>query len=370
MKLFSCVCDQILFFESVSCTRCGRALAFLPDRAVVTAVVADDTHGATGGGPALWRVAADGGDGPRYRLCRNYREHAVCNWAVPAGDSEEYCRACRLNQVIPNLADGDARQAWNRLEIAKRRLVYTLLDLGLPVDSKAADPERGLAFAFLKEETAPGAARVLTGHNQGLVTINIAEANDPWRERMRVQMGETYRTVLGHFRHETGHYYWRRLIDGSTFVSAFRERFGDERADYAGAQERHYRDGPPADWQQRFVSAYASTHPWEDWAETWAHYLHMVDTSETARAHGLALEARPVPEGPSQPAIALRRLDRRSFDDLASGWLPLTLALNSLNRSMGLPDPYPFVLSDAALAKLRFMHEVIEASNGTLTPRT
>jgi hypothetical protein len=338
MKVFSCVCEQLVFFESVTCIRCNRSLAFLPDRGTMTAMEAE----------------------PRYRPCRNYREHAVCNWAVPVDEPDEYCLSCRLNHTIPDLGEPGAKEAWHRLEIAKRRLVYTLLALDLPVDGKAEDPERGLAFSFLKDDPA-APVKVSTGHREGVITINVAEADAPFRERMREQMGEPYRTLLGHFRHEIGHYYWQRLIADGAWLPRFRERFGDERADYAAAQQRHYDAGPPADWQAQFVSAYASMHPWEDWAETWAHYLHMVDTLETARSFGLALRARPASDAASQPAVAVRRLDLHSFDDLVTGWLPLTIALNGLNRSMGLPDPYPFVLAAPAIEKLRFVHEVIAA---------
>jgi hypothetical protein len=350
MKLFSCVCGQIVFFESVTCTRCGRALAFLPDRQIVGAV--EDV------GEGLLQDALLGAKGPRYRACRNGREYGVCNWAVVAEDSYEYCRACRLNQVIPNLSDSAAREVWHRLEIAKRRLLCTLLDLGLPVASKREDPERGLAFAFLKEDAT---AKVYTGHSDGLVTINVAEADDPSRERMRVQMGEPYRTLLGHFRHESGHYYWDRLIgqgDDATRAE-FRERFGDESADYAQARDGHYRNGAPLDWPNRFVSAYASMHPWEDWAETWAHYLHVTDTLETARAYDLVLKPKPEAGVARTPTLSTRRLDPRSFEDLMTGWVPLAVALNSLNRSMGLADPYPFVLPPPAVEKLRFVHQVI-----------
>jgi hypothetical protein len=346
MKIFSCICEQLVFFESVTCTRCGRALAFLPGRQQVMSLEPD-------GG--LWRAP----DGSRHRLCQNYTQQAVCNWAVPVEEGQDYCRSCRLNQVIPNLGHPGAQEAWHRLEIAKRRLVYTLIDLDLPLESKTEDPQHGLAFQFLEDD--PAAGKVFTGHDQGLITINIAEADDPFREKMRVQMGEVYRTLLGHFRHESGHHYWDRLIDGSLWHAPFREQFGDERADYEQARQRHYDQGPRADWGAWHVSAYASMHPWEDWAETWAHYLHMTDTLETARAYGLRVRPRPA-DGPQQPALRAGRLDPRHFEDLISGWYPLTMALNSLNRSMGLPDPYPFVLSDAALAKLRFVHEVIAAS--------
>lgn len=351
MKLFSCqTCQQILFFESVECTRCGRALAYLPDRAQVSVV----TRSADGG-----PVRLTAPDGTAYRACRNGWEHGVCNWAVPASDPIDYCRACRLNQVIPNLGSPGAKEAWHRLEAAKRRLFYTLFALGLPVESKDESPAAGLAFEFLAD--TPGAMPpVRTGHEHGIITINIAEADDPFREKIRVQMGEAYRTLLGHFRHEIGHYYFDRLIANTPLLQPFRDRFGDERADYQQSLDRHYAHGAPADWSTRFVSAYASMHPSEDWAETWAHYLHMIDTLETARAYGLSLR----PDFVAPPLVA-QRLDPRSFQDLLAGWFPLTLAMNSLNRSLGLPDPYPFVFSGAAVEKLRFVHEVV-ASAGHL----
>src|SRR3954451_6103492 len=279
MKIFPCICGQVLFFENVICTHCDRALAFLPDRGIVAAI-----EEAAGGG---WREAGRDELSPRYRTCRNGRDHAVCNWAVPATDPDDYCQACRLNQVIPHLGAPDTRLAWHRLAMAKRRLLYTLLELGLPVASKKEDLERGLAFAFLEED---GASKVLTGHSNGLITINVAEADDAYREKMRVQMGEAYRTLLGHFRHESGHYYFDRLVAGTPWLPRFRELFGDESADYAAARDRHYHDGAPADWPTRFVSAYASMHPGEDWAETWAHYLHITDTTETAQAYALVLK--------------------------------------------------------------------------------
>jgi hypothetical protein len=360
VKLFSCSqCQQLLFFESVQCLGCGRDLAYLPDRGLVSALAP------TPGG--AWQALAPSAHGATYRLCRNHRDHGVCNWAVPANDPIEYCRACRLNEMIPNLEAPGAREAWHRLEIAKRRLLYTLFALGLPVEGKAPGDgngdQPGLAFAFLADAPAAG-TQVFTGHSDGLVTINIAEADDPFRERVRVQMGEPYRTLLGHFRHEIGHYYWDRLISESRWLGPFRERFGDEGADYAEAQKRHYDSGPRPDWAANHVSAYASMHPWEDWAESWAHYLHITDTLETARAYGLAVAPRPV-AGPSQIApVAVRRLDPHAFDDLMNGWVPLTMALNSLNRSMGARDSYPFVLSPAAIAKLRFVHDVIEETRG------
>jgi hypothetical protein len=356
MKLFVCQhCEQILFFENVGCTRCGHKLAYLPELETLSAL---DPAG-TGDGH-LWQALAErrAGRSALYRLCSNYLEHGVCNWAVPAEDPDPLCRACRLNNVIPNLSEPGALEVWARVEVAKRRLIYTLSSLHLPVEPGSERNPHGLRFDFLREQ--PG-EKLLTGHHQGVITLNIAEADDPFREKMRVQLGEAYRTLLGHFRHEIGHYYWQRLVAGTRWQSAFRERFGDETVDYAQAVKRHYDAGPPPDWQDRHVSVYASMHPWEDWAESFAHYLHMIDTLETARAYGLVLKPEVGSPRASPAALKTRRLDLQAFDELLAGWIPLTLALNSLNRSMGLPDLYPFVLSSAAREKLRFVHDVIGA---------
>ena len=365
MKLFHCdSCQQVLFFENVQCTRCGHALAYLPDRALLSAIEPDPSTGAPGQEKTLWRALAPGGSNVAYRLCQNYTVHAVCNWAVPAGDPTPFCRACRLNHMIPNLDNPGAKAAWHRMEIAKRRLICTLLEMGLPLETKDENPSRGLAFDFLQEDRAKDAPKVFTGHDDGLITINIAEADDPFREKMRVQLGEAYRTLLGHFRHEIGHYYWDRLLrDDRKKLAAFRDKFGDERADYQAELQRHYDQGPPPDWSDRFISTYASMHPWEDWAETWAHYLHMADTLQTARAYGLSL--RPSEGKPAETSLTATWLDLHSFEDLISGWIPLTVALNSLNRSMGTRDSYPFVLSPIAIEKLRFVHDVIEGWHGT-----
>ena len=222
----------------------------------------------------------------------------------------------------------------------------------------------GLAFDFLAD---PDASRednpkVMTGHAEGLITIHIAEADDAERERRRRDMGEPYRTLLGHFRHEVGHYYWERLVHGGPWHQAFRALFGDEREDYGESLARHHAAGPPADWRERFVSAYASAHPWEDWAETWAHYLHLIDTLETAHAFNLRLR----PQAGADPTLAMVAdfdpYGDVSFDSLIRAWLPLTYAVNSLNRSMGQPDLYPFALAPPVVDKLRFVHELVGGS--------
>ena len=356
MKLFTCSsCQQPLFFENTQCQRCRHRLAYLPGLQVLSALDPVPVSAAEARKQAEFIALAPEASGQRFRLCQNYEQHDVCNWGIPADSQESFCVACALNETIPNLEAADAKQAWVRLETAKRRLIYSLIELGLPVDRRAPSGECGLAFSF-KASTAD--EQVFTGHSGGLITINIAEASNPFRERTREQMGEPYRTLLGHFRHEIGHYYWDRLIKGSRWLEPFRELFGDDTRDYAEAQTRHYNGGSPSDWPEQFVSAYASMHPWEDWAETFAHYLHMVDTLETAGAYGLALTPKAASGAPI-PNVATRRLHFDDFGEMIAAWFPLTNALNSLNRSMGLADLYPFVLSGPAIAKLRFVDDLI-----------
>jgi hypothetical protein len=308
---------------------------------------------------ALYSALSSKARGNRYRLCANSIEHGVCNWLIPQGDANPLCEACRLNDVVPNLSTPDALQAWARLEQAKRRVIYTLLELDLPIESRSERPESGLSFSFMADDST---GKVFTGHSDGLITINIAEADDPFREKLRKDLKETYRTLLGHFRHEIGHYYWDRLVKDSQWLAVFRGLFGDEQLEYQKAVERHYSEGAPKDWPEHFVSAYATMHPWEDWAETWAHYLHMVDTLGTARSYGLVIRPKPI-GGSAQGSVSARQVDFEDFDDLAGSWMPLTLALNSLNRSMGHTDAYPFVLTPDVVRKLRFVHDVVEFWN-------
>ncbi|HEX6242334.1 MAG TPA: putative zinc-binding metallopeptidase, partial [Polyangiales bacterium] len=296
-------------------------------------------------------------NGQTVRMCQNHTDFGACNWAVDDDDPEPLCLACRLNDVIPNQSKPELREAWLQLEGAKRRLMYTLYQLKLPVEGREEGKEGGLSFAFMAGEKEQP---VFTGHSDGLITINVAEGNDPFREKMRTQLGEAYRTVLGHFRHEIGHYYWDRLIKDSDWLPKFRALFGDETLDYAQALERHYKEGAPADWSERFVSQYASMHPWEDWAETWAHYLHIFDTLDTAKSYGLRVKIGKG-TGKGETVVDAEKVHVDDFDEMAEDWVPLTLALNSLNRSMGLRDVYPFVLTEAALNKLRFVHQVIRA---------
>jgi hypothetical protein len=361
MKVYHCDhCSHLLFFESTECVACTHRLAYLPDLALVGSLDAgpDDT----------WRSPRPAAAGRVYRLCQNYREHKVCNWAVAGDDDNPLCLSCRLTRIIPDLGPPEHRLAWYRLEAAKRRLVFTLMRLNLAMRNNDDDAANGLTFEF-KADTGSSDGRVLTGHANGVITINIAEADDVERERRRKSVHEPYRTLLGHFRHESGHYYWDRLIKNGPHIERYRALFGDERADYDDALKAHYATGASQDWREQFISAYATAHSWEDWAETWAHYLHMVDTLETTAASGMSLK----PKRPDEPSLAKLPASIAApgseFDDLIDAWFPITYVLNNLNRGMGLPDAYPFVLSSPAIEKLRFVHEVVaEAARAASDP--
>jgi len=353
MRNFNCDhCDNLVFFENIQCVKCSHVLGFLPDILNLGALESS--------GENEWRALTSVARDRLYRQCQNGHEHAVCNWMVPVEDANPFCVACRLNRTIPDLTIAENLERWHKMELAKRRLIYTLLNLGLPLEGKEGRP--ALQFNFLAD--VPGATPVLTGHENGLITLNIAEADDTEREKRRTSLHEPYRTLLGHFRHEVGHYYWDLLVANTPRLKRFRELFGDETQDYSAALKNHYEHGAPADWPQHFVSAYASSHPWENWAETWAHYLHITDTIETAAGFGMTLRPRH-PAAQTMTADPKRVLETGdSFDGILKNWMPLTYALNSLNRGMGLPDLYPFVLSTPATDKLRFVHETVRSSNG------
>lgn len=361
MKLFQCqCCGQVLHFENTTCLRCGRMVGYHPDQDRMVSVEPDG---------ALWRVADPNGLNPdprRWRFCRNW-ELSACNWMVEvapdesvAPDHPAFCTACRHNRTVPDLSEPVNLLRWQKIEAAKRRLIYTLLRLGLPMPVPGDGHPEPLVFDFLAD--APGSVeRVLTGHADGVVTISLTEADDAVREKMRSDMGEAYRTLLGHFRHEIGHYYWDILVRDGGVLDPFRAMFGDDRQDYAAALERHYQQGAPAGWDQNHVSSYATMHAWEDWAETWAHYLHMVDTLETAAALGIRIDPEVDEDGELSADIDFDPYRVPQARRLIATWRPLTVALNVLNRSMGLPDLYPFVLAGPVQTKLGFVHELVSA---------
>jgi hypothetical protein len=334
---FTCPnCGQHLAFENSVCLSCGRALGFSLDEMALLVITTgqDSEHGGAV-------------DSSQFRLCANLHR-AECNWLVQTQMAGELCVSCRLTRTRPTDSDTVAMGNFANAERAKRRLIVELIDLKLPIVGRDEDPKFGLAFDLLSSQVE----KVFTGHEDGVITLDLAEGDDVHREQLRVAMDEPYRTLLGHFRHEIGHYYFYRLIDSSPeYLPQSRALFGDPEADYQAALDRHYSQGAPPGWDKSYVSSYATMHPAEDWAETFAHYLHIRDTLDTAAAFGFA---------PSGATFARRTLGPSGFDTIIDMWLPVAWSLNMVNRSMGHDDLYPFVLPTAVLEKMRFIHTVID----------
>jgi len=348
MRRYACPnCSNEVHFRNSRCVNCDSRLGYVPARDQIFYTSAEGQK---------WHDGATA-----YNACAN--RHVIgCNWLVEDGPEEEHCLSCRHTLTIPDLSLPENRNHWAALEEAKRRLFYSIEKFQLGVGDLDSAPETALRFEFKADVLQPDGKtkRVLTGHNHGLITINVAEADDPIREKRRKAMGEPYRTLIGHFRHEIGHYYWDRLVDNSPKLEAYRAIFGDEREDYATALERYYDNGAPAGWEATHVSSYACAHSWEDFAETWAHYFHIVDGLETAGWYGLdghtpdaGLNRTPGVRPAAGPYGAVE------FQPLMQAWVPLTVAMNAMNRSIGLMDFYPFVLSETIFTKIEFIHGLI-----------
>jgi hypothetical protein len=333
MLAFACpVCDRLVTFESIRCLHCGSALGFDPDsRAMRTPAATDSSE---------------------LHRCANTRL-AACNWLVsePGG----LCVSCSLTRTRPNDSDDQGLHGFAMAEAAKRRLIFEVADIGLPVEGWM-ERSGGLAFDLLSSMYTP----VTTGHAGGLITLDLYETDPAHRERMRLRMGEPYRTVLGHLRHEIAHYYQPILIaPGSAEEARCRELFGDERDDYKQALERYYANGALRGWEQLYVSAYATMHPWEDWAETFAHYLHMRDTLQTAASYGVKVEGPAIWTTDPAPLDSNPRGATVDIRGMLRSWIPMTYALNAISRSLGEVDLYPFILSPQVEAKLAFIDSVV-----------
>lgn len=349
MQLFSCAaCGQPVHFDNRSCVRCGHRLAFVPQTLSMEAL--------DPAGDPLWSLVSK--PDHQVRFCAN-EVNDICNWAIPADSETPFCPACSHNRLVPDASTQEGIEQWRRLSQAQRHLFYSMLRLKLPHPNRDSDPQGGLVFDFLVDEIAADGSVIpaMTGHDEGLIAIRAAEADDVTREQVRANMNEPYRTMLGHFRHEVGHFIWNKMVRDAGRLYAFRAAFGDEREDYGEALKRNYEQGPQPGWQETYISSYASVHPWEDFAECFAHYLHIVDTLETAHAFGIAIE----PEGHEEMAteVAFDPYRARSAQRLVNAWVPLSVALNSMQRSMGEADLYPFVLTPAVVEKLQFLHDLL-----------
>ncbi|TCM14403.1 hypothetical protein EDF56_11348 [Novosphingobium sp. PhB165] len=353
MRAFPCPnCHRLLHFEARLCPGCSVTLGYDP---------AADTFRFLADNATQWRD--DGGASAEVVVCANNDDFQICNWLVEKDEPTALCRACRHNRTIPDLAEPSVPARWARIEQAKRRLFHTLLKLHLPLETKVAGQAggRGLAFDFLYDRAAEaaGTPQILTGHDGGVITLNLVEADDAERERIRHAVGEPYRTLLGHFRHEVGHHFWSRLIGNDPDeLQAFRQVFGDETADYQASLQAHYGNANGKVWTDDFVSYYATSHPWEDFAETFAHYLHIVDVLATAGGFGLCLSSIEEWAGSSPSSAALDPYTAEAAK-LAEMMAPLSFSMNAMNRAMGQPDLYPFHLSPAIVCKLDYIARLV-----------
>jgi hypothetical protein len=306
-------------FEQIACANCGTGLLFDPSCIDMTMLSLKTP-------------------------CGN-RDIIGCNWC--AGESDPYCGSCHLTRTIPNLGSTRNIMLWRRMEEAKRRLVYDLARLRLPLTSRDCAE---VAFDILSDETGP----ILTGHLSGLITLNLAEADDVERESRRVAFREPYRTLLGHFRHEIGHFYWDLLVNDTTLQAPFKLIFGDETLDYQAAINGYHGRFDRSYDRMGFISEYATSHPWEDWAETFAHFLHIVSTLDSLAGLPLSLDER------ARQTLTDPYLES-DFEALLALWMPLARGLNELNRSLGMSDAYPFDISPAVKGKLHLVHMAISA---------
>jgi hypothetical protein len=363
---FSCsVCGQLLFFHNTTCLRCASTLGYDPDRLALDALIEAGTTFDAGDDtdePRAVKLDGDvavslvGLDDVTFRRCEN-RRAVSCNWLVDERDDNPLCTSCRLTSIRPNDDDEAGLAGWADAELSKRRLIHQLTSLSLPIIDRAVDEERGVTFEFLSSRNRS----VTTGHASGVITLDLSESDDAHREFVRQQLGEPYRTVLGHLRHEIGHYYWPHLVEDAGRIDEFRALFGDERVSYEDALAGHYADDPDEQettWVDMHVSRYATMHPWEDWAETFAHYLHIQGGLETAESFGLRL-GEPVRSAAHE---AFQSDADREIGPTIESWLALTLALNGMSRSIGQDDLYPFVLSDTVIEKLDFVHHAVSAA--------
>ena len=319
MKNFACpVCSNKVYFENMRCMNCGHRLGF-DDLSLTIVAMTPKPSGVD------CRKTAKSGKPIVTRYCANEAQ-GVCNWLAVAGSPDGLCSGCKLNGTIPNLSETGGLDAWRQLERAKKRMLYSFRRFGLCFDG-AAKGSVPLRFDFMRHS--------LTGYMNGVITIEIQEVDAVEREKLRQKFQEPYRTLLGHFRHESGHFFWPALVANRGRYEEFRKLFGDERADYGQALSHYHNGGLPADWQSRFVSTYASAHPWEDWAETWAHYLHMVSVLDTADAVGMDPRAAGIIFGAIWPFATRDVYRAESCEQLVERWIPLTIALNSLNRAIG-----------------------------------
>ena len=339
MRRFTCEsCAEEVAFDALRCASCSSPLGYVPAQQAVKVL-----H------PAAGAVSFSiSGDDAEFWRCPNSARG--CNWVLPAGTGDIWCRSCGLTPGRPDETNPDALAAWSTAEAVKRRLVHQLDHLALPIDPRSDATPDGLAFDLVYVPGQFGPA----GKVDEAVTLDLADADvqDVGAPPRRVHA--PFRTLIGNLRHKVGHHYWHRLVGQSDHVTPFRRLFGDERADYPAAIEPH-QAAVAHHWDaSRFVTGRAESHPFEDWAETFAHYLHILDATDTAEAYRL-------PDGQCEMGRPQSSPGGGTFAEILRLWRPTAPAVNALAASLGLPAVYPFQLTGVVLQKFEFVHARVTA---------
>jgi hypothetical protein len=314
-------CGNEVFFDSLRCVRCATELAFELE-------------------PTGSLRVADAAFAGRCEMRHAWR----CNWQPDS--SGPFCTSCLIVDAGTH-ADNPLLAAFL---LAQRRALAQLSELGVAWTGNVDDPAQP-PLRFTYRSSVAGDAPTI-GHLAGLITLDLDEADPAEREQIRATLGEQYRTPLGHIRHELGHYVWLRHVASDPARHAeFRAVFGDETVDYAAALDAYYARPEDESWPDEYVSPYATAHPWEDFAESWAQVMHLHDVVTTGAAWGVV----EFPDGPFDPQQWI------STAVLAS------LAANELARAMGMRDLYPFALSPGARRKIEAAWRLV---HGATTPRS
>lgn len=156
MKTFHCDnCSKQVFFENTVCNHCGWMLGYQPEHQIMSSFTpADQTEVQADAAAeaaiesdttARWRSVNPLNAGKLFRQCRNYAQEEVCNWMLDDQDAHALCASCRLTAVIPSLDDAGNRILWQRLEVAKRRLLHSLWTMRLQPPPKPDDAGNGLS---------------------------------------------------------------------------------------------------------------------------------------------------------------------------------------------------------------------------------
>ena len=335
MKRFNCYCGNSVFFEQTNCDRCGKTLGFDFNSMKMIPLSKNGS------------LLIDSASKKTYKKCTNWTEFNVCNWVLEDSSKNDLCFACQFNRVIPNQSADNApvnNLRWLRLEKAKKRLIFSLARIGLPLKNGWGSSVEGLLFDFVE---SMGDKVVTTGYSDGIITINSLEADHVARVSAKYALNERYRTIIGHLRHETGHYYLDKFDLPPNLKKILEDNFGNlfnkNLSEYNEALQSYYKNGPAENWEENYISAYASAHPIEDWAESWSHYLLIMDTLETLQEEGYFDDC----------------IDKMNITEKLEKWRSLSSSLNQITRSLGMQDAYPFTLGKKVSEKIACVSKFI-----------